>query len=324
MKSTLILIVLLLARLTALQAAPPWPKQLPVYDHIVIVFEENKDYEQVIGNKASPYINGTLKAEGADLTKMFGEEHYSEGNYFWLLSGSNQNIGYVDAIPSQKTSPRYPFLRRTWPNNSSNMGSRSKAIRKICRPLGIPSGRKGITPASMSRGSVLGTSPMEKLGTILAHLRFADFPEDFAKLPTISVVIPNLIHDMHDGRPPKSVADGDAWLKQHLDGYYQWAKSHNSLLIVTFDENDDTTSYAGPTNPASRDKVIQNRIPTIIAGAYVKHGEYPEKNGVTHVNILRTLEAMYKLQKCGAQLPSAVNAGIADETVITDIFDPSP
>ena len=95
-------------------------------------------------------------------------------------------------------------------------------------------------------------------------------------------------------------------------------------MIVTFDENDDTTGYAGPTNPASSDKVIQNRIPTIIAGARIKHGEYPEKNGVTHVNILRTLEAMYKLKQCGAQLPSAIKAGIADETVITDIFDMSP
>jgi len=44
---------------------------------------------------------------------------------------------------------------------------------------------------------------------------------------------PNLIHDMHDGHSPKSVADGDAWLKEYLDGYYQWGKSHNSLLIVT-------------------------------------------------------------------------------------------
>jgi acid phosphatase len=105
----LLLTALLLAPLAALQASA-WPKQLPVYDHIVIVFEENKDYDQVINNRAAPYINGTLKAEGADLTKMYGEEHYSEGNYFWLLSGSNQDIGYVDAIPSRETSPHYPFL----------------------------------------------------------------------------------------------------------------------------------------------------------------------------------------------------------------------
>lgn len=31
------------------------------YDHIVIVIEENKSYDQIIGNKAAPYINKVLK-----------------------------------------------------------------------------------------------------------------------------------------------------------------------------------------------------------------------------------------------------------------------
>jgi hypothetical protein len=35
---------------------------------------------------------------------------------------------------------------------------------------------------------------------------------------------------------------------------------------------------------------MQNRIPMIIAGARIKHGDYSEGKGVTHVNILRTLE----------------------------------
>jgi phosphatidylinositol-3-phosphatase len=86
--------------------APPaslpieWPAGLPVYDHIVIVVEENKDYDQIIDNPAAPYINDTLCAEGASLTQMFGEEHNSQGNYFWLFSGSNHNIGFRDVVPS--------------------------------------------------------------------------------------------------------------------------------------------------------------------------------------------------------------------------------
>src|SRR5262250_3108622 len=72
--------------------ARPWPAGLPVYDHIVIVVEENKDYEDIIGSPAAPYINGTLKREGATLTQLYAEEHHSQGNYFWLLSGSNQNV----------------------------------------------------------------------------------------------------------------------------------------------------------------------------------------------------------------------------------------
>ena len=79
----------------------PWPQGLPVYDHVVIVVEENKAYDQVIGSPAAPYINGTLQKEGANLLKMYAEEHRSEGNYFWLFSGSNQGVGFGDAMPDQ-------------------------------------------------------------------------------------------------------------------------------------------------------------------------------------------------------------------------------
>src|SRR6516162_9550518 len=78
--------------------------ELPRYDHVVVVIEENKDYGQVIDSDAAPYINGTLKAEGADLTQMYAEEHKSEGNYFWLLSGSNQQVGFDDEMPTRQIS----------------------------------------------------------------------------------------------------------------------------------------------------------------------------------------------------------------------------
>src|SRR5262245_50004266 len=48
----------------------PWPSTLPVYDHIVIVVEENKDFEQILGGKFdAPYIR-KLAAEGAIFDRM--------------------------------------------------------------------------------------------------------------------------------------------------------------------------------------------------------------------------------------------------------------
>ena len=62
------------------------------------------------------------------------------------------------------------------------------------------------------------------------------------------------------------------------------------------------------------------------AGARIRPGHkpdaYPEGKGITHVNILRTIEAMYGLPKSGAQQTKAVAAGISDEA-ITDIFEAS-
>ena len=85
-----------------------------------------------------------------------------------------------------------------------------------------------------------------------------------------------------------------------------------------------TQRFLGLTDPSveptdQRTRNLQNRIPTIIAGARIKPGDYAEGKGVTHVNILRTLEAMYGLPKAGHQQPKAVSAGIGEDA-IADIF----
>jgi hypothetical protein len=140
----------------------------------------------------------------------------------------------------------------------------------------------------------------------------------------VAFVIPYLIHDMHNpgDRPDVAVKNGDDWLKKYIDPYYQWAKLHNSLLIVTFDESDDPTGYRGLTDPASAYADIKNRIPTIIAGAHVKPGNYEERNGITHVNLLRTIEALYGLHPSGSEPPNAMRYGISSDFFLRDIFQP--
>jgi acid phosphatase len=104
---------------------------------------------------------------------------------------------------------------------------------------------------------------------------FSAFPADFAALPSVAFIVPNLLNDMHDG----SVANGDAWLKANIDAYAQWAKTHNSLLILTFDESDYLTS--------------SNLVPTVLAGAGIVPGTYNEP--INHYNILSTVESIFGL-----------------------------
>jgi acid phosphatase len=94
----------------------------------------------------------------------------------------------------------------------------------------------------------------------------------------VSFVIPNNDDNMHDG----SIAAGDAWLNRQLSGYANWAVANNSLLIVTWDEDDNTS---------------RNQIPTVFYGAHVQRGSYNEQ--ITHYNVLSTLEQMYGLPKTG-------------------------
>ena len=296
--------------------APPWPANLPVYDHIVIVVEENKNYDEIIGNPAAPYINGTLKAEGANLIQMYGEEHHSQGNYFWLFSGSNQNVGFTDDIPEK------PILASNLAEQLINTGRSFKGYSEDLPTIGSRVS-DSTNPGLYARKHVPWISfsnvPNGPTVAISSNLRFLDFPSDYSSLPTVSIVVPNLVNDMHNGSTPDNIMAGDKWLQERINGYYNWAKEHNSLLILTFDEN-DKKGETGLTDPASVELEGKNQVVTILAGAHIKQGDYPENKGVTHVNILRTLEAMYKLSKSGAQQQNALNSGITDDYIITDVF----
>jgi hypothetical protein len=282
-----------------------------------------------------------LAAEGASFGNMFGEEHNSQGNYFWLFSGSNQDVGFRDAVPSATFTAsslgeqliKKGLSFKGYAESLPAIGATNELDPRNCRRDDCVYARKHvpwISFANVPNGTTIDTS---------SNLRFADFPADFTKLPTVAFVVPNLKNDMHNGQPKDSIPAGDAWLKQNLDRYYQWAKSHNSLLIVTFDENDDVGGYQGLTDPGIHASAtpspadpneqhlhdLQNRTVTIFAGAHIKPGlkpdAYGEGKGITHVNILRTIEAMYGLPKSGAQQPNAVAAGIRDETIIADVFE---
>jgi acid phosphatase len=313
----------------------PWPAGLPVYDHVVIVVEENKDYDQIIGEPKAPYINLTLREEGANFTQMFGEEHNSQGNYFWLFSGSNQHVGFTDVVPSATNHSKYPFQAPNLGTALINKGWTSKGYSEDLPAIGstveFTKAAGGETVYARKHVPWISFADFQNGNTVAtsSNLRFADFPTDpatFNTLPTVAIVVPNLQNDMHNGKPKESIPKGDAWLKKNLDPYYQWAKKSNSLLIVTWDESDDkshvqglTNPFIPPTNQLKRD--LQNRIPTIFAGAHIKPGNYVEGKGMTHVNVLRTLEAMYGLPRSGEQQPNAAGGGILDDFIITDVFE---
>jgi acid phosphatase len=314
------------AGLGAAGAAPlALAADLPRYDHIVVIVEENKDFDQIIGNPAAPYLN-RLAAEGTVLTRMFAEEHDSQGNYFWLFSGNNQDVGFNDVVPAEKFSAANlgaaliakGLTFKGYSQSLPAIGSDVRATPWGCFDPCIY-GRKHVPWISFKNvpdGRTVETS---------ANLRFEDFPADLTRLPTVAFVIPDLKHDMHNGAPKDSIPAGDLWLRQNIDRYYQWAKAHDSLLIVTFDENADTSGYEGLTDPAvdpgrdRRRRDLQNRIATIFAGAHVAPG-HADAQPLTHVNILRTIEAIYGLPKAGAQQPNALRAGIADDTIASGAF----
>jgi phosphatidylinositol-3-phosphatase len=227
------------------QAAHSADNNLPQLDHIVLVVFENHSFDQIVDPNRAPFIYH-LASGGALFVQAFAVSHPSQPNYFALFSGSTQNV--LD-------NEDYTFDA---PNVASSVVAAGKSF------VGY-----------VEAGSPRKHNPWESFVDARAMEQdFSKFPSDFTLLPTVSFVIPRLDHDMHDG----SIRRGDAWLRIHLGSYAEWAKTHNSLLIVTFDEDDDNA---------------ENHIPTIIYGGHVRPGQYVER--ISHYNVLSTLLAMYQL-----------------------------
>ena len=240
------------------------PAAIPAYDHVVVVIEENHSFSEVIGNSNAPYIT-SLANTGAKMTQSFAVTHPSEPNYLALFSGSTHGLT-DDSCPHTYTGENLGHqliaAGRTFTGYSESMPS---------------DGYTGCTSGSYARKH----NPWVNFTNVpsSSNLRFSRFPTDFTTLPKVSIVVPNLCNDMHDC----SVSTGDTWLKNHLGAYATWAKTHNSLLLVTFDEDDRSAS---------------NRIPTLFYGAHVATGTYSEH--ITHYTVLRTLESINGLGCTGS------------------------
>jgi acid phosphatase len=254
---------------------------IPTPAHVVIVVEENKDPDDVIGNKSAPYIN-TLATNGAYMTRSFAEAHPSEPNYMALFAGQTFDLIW-DFCPVNE-------------GNRPNLGSELLAAGRTFTGFAEDLPSVGSTVCRSGKYERVH-APWVNFSNVPGSdsVPFSAFPapSNYGSLPTLSFVIPNLDHDMHDG----TVAQGDNWLQQNLSSYAEWAKANNSLLIVLWDE--------------SNDYLFPNRIPVIFSGANVKTGTYDEK--IDLYNLLSTLEQMYGLPKTG----HAANA-----SAITDIWGP--
>jgi len=236
---------------------------------------ENHTYGEVIGSPQAPYLN-QLARQGALFTDSRGVTHPSEPNYLALFSGSTQGVT-DDSCPHRFSA--------------ANLGSELIAAGKSF------AGYSEDLPATGSVVCASGEYARRHVPwTNFANVPGADskpfsaFPAgNYARLPTVSFVIPNVCDDMHDC----PVARGDTWLKAHLSGYVSWAAAHDSLLIVTWDENDESPG---------------NQIPTIFVGPMVRSGRYGQP--ITHYSVLRTIEDLYRLPPLGNAAIASPISGI--------------
>lgn len=248
---------------------------MPRLAHVVVVVMENKAVHQVIGAPAAPYLT-SLARTGALFTRSYAVRHPSQPNYLALFSGSTQGLT-DDSCPHSYSAP----------NLAAELAAAGMTF------AGYAEGLPARDPAACRAGRYARKHvPWANFPSLQATVSrpFGAFPRDYGALPTVSFVIPDLCHDMHDC----SVATGDRWLRANLDGYVRWARAHRSVLVVTFDEDDGSSG---------------NRIATVFTGALVRPGVYSE--AIDHYSVLRTIEDAFRLPHAGTS---------ASRSPVTDVW----
>ncbi|MDQ1662443.1 MAG: phosphatidylinositol-3-phosphatase [Blastococcus sp.] len=250
------------------------PPGLPTPQHVLVVVFENHALDSVLGSPDAPYLTA-LAASGTTLTDAHGVRHPSQPNYLALFSGSTQGVS-GDSCPHSFSTP--------------NLGSQLLAAGRTF--AGYSEGLPAAGAADCTAGEYARKhNPWVDFPALPAAVNqpLSALPTDFATLPTVSFVIPNMCSDMHDC----SVATGDTWAEENLAAFVAWGRTHDSLLVVTFDEDDNSSD---------------NHIATFLVGPMVRAGTSTQRTD--HYRVLRTIEAMYGLPPLGAAGGTTPLAGI--------------
>jgi len=227
-------------------------------DHVIIVFLENRGFNQIINNSNAAYIN-SLKDNGYLFKNFHGIAHPSYPNYIAFFSGSTQGIT-SDACLEVKYK-------------AQNLYSKLKAVGKTCAWYSEDLPAQGSTICKASNyaekhnaSTVFNNVPDS------ANKMFSQLPHDYTQLENLVLITPNLINDMHSG----TVQQGDVWIQTKLGALADWCKNNNSIFIITFDEDNHTP---------------ENRIPVILYGEHVVTGS--DSINYDHYNMTRTICSLF-------------------------------
>ncbi|MEO8331215.1 MAG: alkaline phosphatase family protein [Gallionella sp.] len=272
--------LLAIALLAVVQVPVAQAGQLPRPDHVLVVIEENRSYMQIMDPRNQDSYIHALAKRGLLFTKSYGVTHPSQPNYLALFSGSTQGV----------TNNACPFSFDT-DNLATALLDAGLSFSSFAETLPAAGDVSCISGAYVRKHNPAANWLGSRLPAVV-NKRFADFPTDFSKLPTIAFVVPDLNNDMHDG----SFADADSWLKMHIAPYVDWAMKHNSLLILTWDEDHYQSD---------------NRIATILVGPMVQAGKSDQR--INHYNVLRTMLDFYSLPALGASADAEAIKGVWQE-----------
>ena len=200
----------------------------PTFSHVILVVEENHSYSEVIGNSAMPYLNSLASQYGLG-TQYFANGHPSMPNYLMLTTGQMETFddNFSGTISDDNVVRELVNAGKSW-----------KAYEESIPSAGYLGG--DVTPYVRRHNPFSYLSDVQNDPSQAANIvPFFQFASDLSSntLPQFSFISPDVNDDAHSG----TLAAADSWLQSNLAPLLASSTFQNSgLLIITFDESEDT------------------------------------------------------------------------------------
>jgi phosphatidylinositol-3-phosphatase len=256
--------------------------KIPTFDHVIVLYFENRSYSEVIGNPDMPTLNAVAK-ENVLLTSYNGVSHPSLPNYIALIGGDTFNIT-SDCSRCFLNQTSLPDLLEkkglTWKTYQEDMpsacymGNSGKYVQKHNPFVYFDSIRNN---KARCQQNVL---PFTQLDADLEAGELANF----------SFIMPNLCHSGHDC----NLKTADDWLKGTLGKLENSSVlSDNSLIFITFDEGKDSDS-----TPCCGLKKTGGHVAAVMISPKAKPG-YQDSTPYDHYSLLKTMLRAWDLPDLG-------------------------
>jgi acid phosphatase len=237
---------------------------VPPFNHVFLVVEENHSYSSVIGNSLMPYLN-SLATQNGLATQYFANTHPSIGNYFELTAGQTitNDDSYNSTVTADNVVRQLVAAGKTWKSYAESLPNAGYTGFDV-----YPYARKHNPLAFFSD---VVNDPAQAANLV----PFSQFAADLAAnhLPQYGFIVPNLLDDAHDG----TLQAADSWLQTNIGPLLSSSAFQNSLLVIVFDESDDTdTAHGG------------GQVACVIVSPLAKKG-YQSSTLYQHPSVLRLM-----------------------------------
>jgi phosphatidylinositol-3-phosphatase len=256
----------------------------PRFAHVMVVVLENKQASAIVRNPAAPVFNG-LARRYALLANYDAVAHPSLPNYLALISGTTGGLR-SDCLDCYLAAPT---IAQTLDTTGATWKTYVEGVRR--NRFGDVDLRavKARIPFLYSRYVLKRRADMKRivpLAKLAPDLRSG-------RLPTFSLVVPNLCHDMHNC----SIRTGDRWLGSFA-GLVLPALGPRDVVFVVFDESHKQDVRGGG-----------GRVAALVLGPLVRHGSVSHAP-LDHYSLLRTIEAGLGLPRLGQSAQARPIAGV--------------